>query len=168
MNSEYQVELRKLSINARSAVALLVCEEYFRKYEMEDRLTRDFLEHLWEWPVVKDFEAWEKSRPSLVNYGLGEDASPELLKIVSGAGLDERKIREIISNTVEVLWGSFWGAAEDNQSFKALIGCIESSGLVKLPVLTPFKFSTFSDGDGWGIAITTQDRDYWRYNAVFL
>ncbi|MCG6305479.1 hypothetical protein K6U21_15040 [Vibrio vulnificus] len=39
---------------------------------------------------------------------------------------------------------------------------ISASGIEQLPVLTPFKFSLFSQNDGWGDKITPQDLEFWR------
>jgi hypothetical protein len=47
-------------------------------------------------------------------------------------------------------------------SLKALSAVLSSSKLDKLPILAPFKFSLFSDMDGWGEKVTKEDRDFWR------
>ncbi|MGU3796414.1 hypothetical protein [Vibrio diabolicus] len=68
----------------------------------------------------------------------------------------------LVGGVTDILWGSFWGAAENEQSMVALENVISASGIEQLPVLTPFKFSLFSQNDGWGDKITPQDLEFWR------
>lgn len=167
MNSEYFRELRKLSLTAREAVALLVCEQYFHIHNLHCDETREFLSYMWEWPIISDFESWEKRRPLLVNFGLGNDLSNSMTKTLASASIEEGNFRLVVGGTVEILWGSFWGAAEDDASFNSLNSMIQASGLKQYPVLTPFKFSVYADGDGWGNSISIQDRNFWRKSAVY-
>ena len=167
MNSEYLSELRKLSLTARAAIALLVCEKYFESHNIRNKDTVEFLNFMWELPIVVDFEQWETNRPVLVNFGLGDEISESMAEALELSSADQSNFRAVVSGTVEILWSSFWGAAEDEVSNQALNSVIQSSRLKYYPVLTPFKFSTFVEGDGWGKPISTQDRDFWRERAKY-
>ncbi|MHA2743444.1 hypothetical protein ACXZ7S_27020, partial [Vibrio harveyi] len=59
-------------------------------------------------------------------------------------GIGESQFRTIVGGVTDILWGNFWGAAENEQSMAALESVISASGIEQLPVLTPFKFSLFS------------------------
>ena len=167
MNSEYVHELRKLSLKAREAVALLVCEKYFLNHDLRHEEISEFFSYMWEWPLISDFETWEKQRPLLVDFGLGDDLTDEFSNALASSSIEETQFRSVVSGTVEILWGSFWGASEDDASFNSLISVIKASGLEQYPVLTPFKFSVFTDADGWGKRISIQDRDFWRSSAAY-
>jgi len=167
MNIDYFQEIRKLSLTARVGVALVVCERYFELNKLLHAETREFLDYLWEWPVVSDFDSWEKSRTDLVNYGLGDEISKAMTELLVRSEVNESNFRRVVAGTVEILWGSFWGAAEDEQSYESLVSVLNSSGLERNPVLTPFKFCTFDIADGWGPPVSSQDRDFWRKYASF-
>ena len=168
MKAEYLSECRKLSLTARSAVGLLVVEEYFRSKNIRTKDTEEYLNYMWEWPVVVDFDSWESNRPFLVNYALGDVPSTELMLQLETIGLSESLFRNVVSGPVEILWGSFWGAAENDSSHNVLAETIRSSGLEQLPVLTPFKFSVFNKDDGWGKPVTKEDRDFWRDSVKYV
>ncbi len=166
-NAEYLKECRRLSLTARACVALLVCDKYSSAHQFRTNDTDTFFEYLWEWPVVNDFDSWEQQRPFLVNFALGDEATEELIEEIKSAGIEESVFRTIISGPVEILWGSFWGAAEDDLSLTDLNNTIEASRLPTLPILTPFKFSRFDTNDGWGEQLSKQDRDFWRESARY-
>lgn len=161
----YISQCRMLSLTARMAIALLVFERFCKERQLEGRLLVEFSDHLWKWPLIDgpdQFDPWEKSRPELVNFGLGDEASNELASVLESASLEESEFRQIVEGVVEILWASFWGAAEDELSIQALQTVIKRSNMSHLPSLTPFKFSRFSDGNGWGEKISLQDCEFWR------
>jgi len=167
MNTEYLTEIRKLSLTARAAIAVLVCEKYFKIHNLQNKDTADFLKYMWEWPVVADFEKWERIRPFLVNFGLGDEISESMAQALALESVEQSNFRAVVSGTVEILWSSFWGAAEDEISYQALNLVLQTSGLKHYPVLTAFKSSTFVEGDGWGKPISIQDRDFWRESTKY-
>lgn len=161
----YLAQCKKLSLTARAAVALKIFQAYCCARNVEDQSINEFFEYLWKWPLIEgpdQFEPWEQSRPLLVNYGLGEPANEEIIRLTSEHHIDENDFREMISGIVEILWGSFWGGAEDELSFSALQNVIKVSRLENLPALTPFKFSQFSENSGWGNKLSPEDCEYWK------
>lgn len=161
----YLESCRKLSLTARMAIALLVFERFCAESKIHHSLFSELSDYLWKWPLIDgpdQFEPWESARPELVNYALGDEASRELVAALDKAQIEESRFRKITEGLVEILWGSFWGASEDELSMKALETVIASSKVEKLPSLTPFKFSLFSDMSGWGEKLTVEDRNYWR------
>ena len=98
----------------------------------------------------------------MINYGLGDQANEEIQTLLSEYNIDEYRFRRIISGIVEILWGNFWGGSEDELSLQHLYEVIKFSQVENLPTLTPFKFSRFSDGNGWGQKITAEDCEFWK------
>ncbi|EGQ8241618.1 hypothetical protein ACUT8K_000496 [Vibrio parahaemolyticus] len=163
--SYYIDECKRLSITGRSAISLLIFERFCLLNELNALEINEFLDYLWKWPLVDgpdEFEPWEANRVTLVNCGLGDDFSEDLLNTLTLSGVSEYQFRSILGGIIEILWGSFWGAAENEQSMVALENVISASDLEQLPVLTPFKFSLFSQNGGWGDKITSQDLEFWR------
>lgn len=162
---KYLEQCRKLSLTARMAIALLVFERFCGENKIEFSQIKELSDYLWQWPLIDgpdQFEPWESSRPELVNYGLGDEPSTHVLSALGAVQIEESRFRNVVGGLVEILWGSFWGAAENELSFKALSTVLFSSKLEKLPALTPFKFSLYSDMNGWGEKIEKEDRDFWR------
>ena len=163
----YLQQCKELSLTARLAIALLIFEKYCKNHKLKDSLIDDLSDYLWKWPLidgVEQFNSWEQSRPQLVNFGLGDEASDKLKSILEFSDVNQSAFRGIVSNIVEILWVSFWGAAEDDLSIQALSTVIKSSKLSILPPLTPFKFSQFCDGNGWGKKVFKEDCDFWRHS----
>jgi hypothetical protein len=172
INSEkYIDDVKDLSLTARVCVAVLIFEKYCIDKQLIDSQIDEFINYIWEWPLINDpdqFVTWEQRKVELVNYGLGEDCSPEFKDKLKEADIDEIVFRSFVSSIVEILWGSFWGAAENNQSFESFIKVMKYGNLSTFPVLTPFKFSKFCDGDGWGINLNKIDRDFWRNQVLYI
>jgi len=162
---KYIEQCEELSLTARMAVALKVFQIYCKNRGIENQLVTDFFAYLWKWPLIDgsdQFEPWEQSRTYLVNFGLGDPANDEIETLLSEHGIEEYEFRDIVSSVVEILWGSFWGACEDELSLQALACVINRCKVENPPSLTPFKFSRFSDMSGWGNKITTLDCEYWK------
>jgi len=162
---------KKLSLTARFAVGLVVFEHFCRDKQIESTQVKIFCDYLWDWPLIQysdQFDTWENARPELVNCGLSDPLSAEMLSILADCGIDESCFRSLLTGLVDILWSSFWGAAEDNLSLHALESVLRASRLEAYPVLTPFKFSQFVDGHGWGEEVTIEDRDFWRYGVKFV
>jgi hypothetical protein len=59
------------------------------------------------------------------------------------------------------LWGSFWGASNDELSLTSLKTVIELTSLEKLPKIEIYH-SQFCDMHGWGNKISRDDYERWR------
>lgn len=161
----YLLQCRYLSLTARMAIALLVFELFCAERQLDGSLITEFSEYMWEWPLIREpseFDPWERARPELVNYGLGDLASSGLVSMLESAQTDESDFREMVGGVVEILWGSFWGAANDELSMRCLETVLKRSKVLCLPPLTPFKFSRFSDRHGWGEHVLYEDCQFWR------
>lgn len=152
---------KELSLTARVAAALLIFERYCRFKAIESQELEDFLDYMWEWPRA-EFEAWEARKPALVNAGLGDPLPPQLAAQLEARGIGIHGFATAVGGLVEILWGSFWGAAEDDGSLKALQCVVAQTHTGLLPPLTPLRFSRFVEGNGWGIGLTVQDHQYWQ------
>lgn len=164
---KYLEQCRNLSLTARMAIALLVFERFCKENKIEFEQIKDLSDYLWQWPLIDgpdQFKSWESSRPELVNYALGDEASTYILSALSAINIEESRFRNVVGGLVEILWSSFWGAAENELSLKSLSNVLSSSQLEKFPTLTPFKFSLYSDMNGWGKKVEKEDRDFWRYS----
>ena len=166
---KYLDQCKALSLTARFAIALLVCEKFCKNNDLQIFQIKELSDYLWQWPLIDgpdQFEPWERSRPELVNYGLGDEPSNQALSELVKRGISEHRFRNIVGSLTEILWSSFWGAAEDESSIKFLRNVIYSCKIEPLPVLTPFRFSLFTDGEGWGRKLTIEDRDFWRNSQI--
>ncbi|WP_253184461.1 hypothetical protein [Vibrio harveyi] len=109
MNS-YTSECKRLSINARAAIGLLVFERFCVLHGLELHDNQEFLEHLWDWFVIDgpdEFEPWESKRPTLVNCGLGDEFPEDLRLSLAQNGIGESQFRTIVSGVTDILWSSF-------------------------------------------------------------
>ncbi len=162
----YLDQCRKLSLTARSAIALVVFKGFCEKNNISGQALDDFLDYMWEWPVIDgadQFTPWEDSKPSLVNFGLGDEESTVISDLLKNTSIKDYQFRSIVAGVVEILWGSFWGASENDLSLQALKAVLNLTNTSNLPSLTPFKFSKFKDDSGWGKSeISKSDRDFWR------
>ena len=161
----YLEKCSELSLTARVAIALKVFDGFCAENSLSSPLINEFTNYLWEWPLIdgpEQFTLWESSKPFLVNYGIGDDVNSELNLLLSESRVNESRFRKIIGGIVEILWGSFWGGCENEQSLNSLNIVIEQSSVQDLPNLTPFKFSKFSDNGGWGNQVILEDVIYWK------
>ena len=161
----YIEQCNELSLTARVAIALKVFDGFCAENSLSSPIIDEFTDYLWKWPLIDgpdQFTPWESSKPFLVNYGIGDETNFELNLLLSESCINEFRFREIVGGIVEILWGSFWGGCENEQSLNSLNKVIEHSSIQDLPNLTPFKFSKFSDNGGWGNKVVLEDVIYWK------
>jgi hypothetical protein len=161
----------QLSLVARLGVALCCFEGYCREAALRSGSIRGFVEYMWEWPLRMSpglFEEWEAKRTSLVEMGLGDDAPPDVAVELQERRIDPGEFRELVEGIVEIIWGSFY-AAPDNEGSQGelarVISICRRRG-VRPPPLTVFAASRFADDHGWGRTITSEERDYWRRSTA--
>lgn len=128
----------------------------------------EFLDYLWECPFLfagDQFLEWEERKPDLVYYAFGDEIEDEeeLAKQLNAAGVSEPRFRGIVCFLVEILWSSFFAAADDKGSMRYLKTVISSTDAHNLPPLNLFHISKFADEKGWGKPITEADWNLWRY-----
>ncbi|OAI22394.1 MULTISPECIES: hypothetical protein [Methylomonas] len=162
---DFLEECRSLSLTARLLLALMIFERFCVQKGIVHTEIEQFVEYLWQWPAINgpdEFNPWENSRPHLVNYGLGDEIHKEVLSNLEAKGVSEQSFRDIVSGVVEILWGNFWGAPDDDGSFRMLRQVVEAAKVDPLPSITPFKFSRFLDNSGWGQRPTVSDYTFWK------
>ncbi|MGO2478530.1 MAG: hypothetical protein ACTH7Q_09230 [Pseudoalteromonas sp.] len=167
----YIEQCKALSLTARVSIALKIFECFCNENSLKHPMIAEFQNYLWQWPLIDgadQFESWESDRPFLVNYGIGDDSTIELETLLSKADISEPRFHKIVASVVGILWGSFWGACEDEQSLDSLATVVELSKIEYLPNLTPLKFSLFSDNNGWGYKLNAEDVTYWRNYRNFV
>lgn len=160
----FLAECRSLSLTARVALALLIFERFCSERLLRSAHVEEFLTHLWQWPQITgpdQFTPWEAARPALVNYGLGDELPEIVAQEIALAGVPEKQFRTLVSGVVEILWGSFWGAASDKLSFESLRTVVVQVESALLPSLTPFRCSRFSDRNGWGVMLSAEEYASW-------
>ena len=145
-------ECRSLSITARAMLAALVFERFCVEHDLGGSELDAFLSHHWGWLDVglggADFSTWERAQPAL--------------PLLESHHVLEHRFRTAAEQVVATLWASFYGAAEDEVTFRSLQSVVEHARPRELPPLTPFKFSRFQEGAGWGASLTRADRDCWH------
>ncbi len=167
---EYIEQCKELSLTARLAVSLIVFQRYCSANRLQSPEITAFCNYLWKWPMVhaggaEQFIPWERARTALVQVGLGDPLSAELRALLAARGIDEGAFREVVQGVVEILWGSFWGAADGPFSLRMLRNVIVHSGIADMPPLAPFRISRFQDGGGWGKRLQPEDLACWRQHA---
>lgn len=161
----------KLSLPARLAVALHCFERYCRAKGLRHGLIDTFIERLWELPCALRFADWEKPLPQLVHVafevGRGEAFPNEILDLLASAGVLEKEFGQLLVSTVDIIYGSAYGASNDVGSLKSLelVLCVATSVGVAPPPAQPFLISLFGVRHGWGLVLDPNQRDIWRHRA---
>lgn len=156
-----------LSLTARLAVGLHCFTKYCTARNLRSRELDEFLDYLWQWPTIAtpgQFVPWESSKTSLVHFGLGGELSEEMRAALSRASVSEDDFRTLVSAIVEILWGSFFGAADDEGSLAYLASIIAISARCQVapPRASTFASSRMADHGGWGIPLTQEQCGLWR------
>lgn len=158
-----------LSLRARAAVALTIFEDYRRARGLEHPEIEAFKDHLW-WYVstaVDDnssFEGWRSGGPPLVEVGLGDEYPAGFETFLASRGVPEGEFRQALSGTTEVLYGSFYGAADDagsRRDLRELWAVAEPLG-VPCPDPNRFNGSQWADRGGWGLLPSPEVLARWR------
>jgi hypothetical protein len=125
-----------------------------------------FLDDLWVFPLVDSdrWDQWENAHPTLVHVGLGDLWPDEFEKWLTTHHVDPQHFRRLLGNVVEVVFSSFYGAADDKLSLEYLLEvlAIVAEVGVNPPPLAKFGCSLFVDGHGWGRRLSAEERDGWR------
>ncbi len=158
-------EVRSLSISARFGLAMCFVNEFAHRHSISGPAIDVFRRQLWECPVLG------RSRMALDKW-IGVDVplltAGDRSTVDDLHGLDDldlavqQRFGKILELTYDLLTMSFYGAGEDEGTFVALRTIYERSRPDALPSVTPFKFSKFEIGDGWGGDVSDADYDYWR------
>lgn len=167
MNRKNLKEAKSLSLIARLAVALHCFEGCCNAWGLESPLIREFLDYMWEWPVKMTaacFGEWESKSAALVEFGLGGEIPGELKGLPENAGVTKDLFGHLTQNTVEIIWGSFYGASDNEGSLEELasVMAVASACGFTPPALEEFGESRFKDKHGWGCVLTREQRDRWR------
>ncbi len=161
----YLEKCKELSLTAREAIALHCFEKYCEKKQLKCSLIDEAIEYLWKWPLIDgpdEFEPWESNKPALINYGLGAPIPTDVEKVLKIHEVDEKEFKRIVQSLITILWGSFWGASEDELSLNSLKTIIELTSIEKIPKIKTYQVSKFGDMNGWGNKISKDDYELWR------
>ena len=160
-------ELQHVSLTARLVVALHCFEHYCHLRQLIAPETTVFLDYLWEFPIEDGpaaFRAWESRQPDLVTVGLGGDFPDTCLAWLDAAGISTNEFHQLLEHTVEIVYGSFYGAAANEDSLMHLhhvLTITKQTGRIT-PLLLQFTLSRFADRQGWGNRVSGVERDSWR------
>src|SRR5215470_2644254 len=95
---------------------------------------------------------WERRQPELVTVGLGGAIPNTSFVWLDDAGITADAFRRLVEHTVEIVYGSFYGAANDDEAFMHLqhvLRMTEQAGHIT-PLLSLVAQSRFVDRHGWG------------------
>lgn len=160
----YREQLQTLSIHARFGVALRIFERYVRVRGIEDDSVWAFLEHMWQFPMALNKDAWEKKRGDLADFGLGDEVPEELEEELASLGIDEDYFDVWTTCVVEIAWGSVLHGPQLEESMKhllCLVDMAEETGL-GLPKLASYLVSTYDQNDGWGEVVDMATQLKWQ------
>jgi hypothetical protein len=156
-----------LSLTARLAVALHCFADYCRARAIDHPAVAAFLDDLWEFPAIsgpEEFRPWEKNHPILVNVALGDEYPRWFKEFLEEIDIPAEEFRELIGNVAEIIFGNFYGVADDRGSLECLrkvMSIVRKHGITA-PPRKRFANSRFCDAGGWGIPLTMSERDKWR------
>jgi hypothetical protein len=165
--SNYTNNYRKLSLIARTAVALVCFERYCQTKGLRHPMIDAFLNQMWELPCIKSLPDWESHNCELVHFALGDPLPREMLEALNSAGISEGEFRQLVENCVEIFYCSAYAASDNAGSLQALdqVLCVTSNVGVTPPPVQPFLLSLFDDAHGWGKKLSPDQRDGWRFRA---
>jgi hypothetical protein len=153
-------------LTARLAIALHCFSHYCEKNDLAHPAISSFLDDLWEFPVIDSerWNEWESNHPELVLAALGDKWPQAFGTFLVAHGVGAVEFRTLLQNLVEIVFSSFYGAADDYQSYECLrkVVVITTEDGADLPPLAPFQISLFADRGEWGRQLTVAERDSWR------
>jgi hypothetical protein len=159
--------LAQLSLAARLAIALHCFEQYCQAHRLSSPAIVEFLDYLWQFPTIhgpEAFRSWERKQPLLVDIGLGGYFPEGYSEWLQDAGIEPAEFRALLEHTVEIVYGSFYGASDDSGSLTHLqhvLDLTKQAGITP-PPLSHFAHSRFADRHGLGNTLSVAERDRWR------
>ena len=158
-----------LSLTARLAIGLHCFTDYCQTRELKHTEIDAFLDDMWGLPLAitspEAFTAWEEKHPHLVEVGLGDEFSDEFQAVLRHKNISPQELRHIIESVIEIVFASFYGAPQNQQSLDSLRSVIAATtgyGVTPAPP-SLFAASLFADNHGWGKPLTGSMRDQWRF-----
>ncbi|MCA9107488.1 MAG: hypothetical protein KDA83_18880 [Planctomycetales bacterium] len=158
-----------LSLTARLAIGLHCFTDYCQTRELKHTEIDAFLDDMWGLPLAitspEAFTAWEEKHPHLVEVGLGDEFSDEFQAVLRHKNISPQELRHIIESVIEIVFASFYGAPQNQQSLDSLRSVIAATTGYGVPPAPPslFAASLFADNHGWGKPLTGSMRDQWRF-----
>jgi hypothetical protein len=160
-------ELSSLSLSGRLAVALHLFEGYCERRGLDHPELQTFVDSLWRsiGPIgPEEVKKWEAEQPPLVGAGLGWEYPSGFEEYLDSHEVPELEFRSVLCWTTEVLYGSLYGAADDQGSLRfleALADKVEEFS-VPWPDIQRFASSRWIDRSGWGNPLTSEELARWR------
>ncbi|MDB9741828.1 hypothetical protein OAB00_03125 [Akkermansiaceae bacterium] len=167
--TDYLTQLKPLSVHARFAIGLRLFERYVRLRGLEDESIWEFLEHMWEFPLLSSVEEkliWGEKRGELADHGLGDELPEELEEEMYSLAINEDYVEIWISNVTELAWTNLLQGPQDEESlcFLKRICILTIISKMGVPDLQPYQTNLFSDNNGWGNTPTLQELASWQSN----
>jgi hypothetical protein len=143
-------DFRQLSMNARLAAALLISTRWLERVGIHDSELDALVEHLWAWLTVTPdtFDAWYESEPALVLVGLGGELPDRLTANCTAHGIEPERLAALLRGLTEIVYGSLFGAADDEGSLAELgtVAAVVGQHGLALPPSGLFADSPISEG----------------------
>lgn len=165
-------EYTALSLTARLAIGLHCFTDYCQARGLKHTEIDAFLDDLWGFPLAitspEAFTEWEDEHPHLVEVGLGDEFSDEFQAALRHQNISPQELRHIIESLIEIVFSSFYGASQNQQSLDSLCSVIAATSGFGVTPAPPHLFaaSVFADNHGWGKPLTESMRDQWRFGGV--
>ena len=160
-------DYRSLSLTARLAVALRCFASYCDLKDLHHPSIGALLNDLWEVPVIDSqrWDDWENNHPPRVQTALGDDWPEHFEEFLVQHGTNPEQLRSLISAVVEIVFSSFYGAADDELAHRYVSKVLQIVGPLNVNPPPPSLFveSQFRDRGGWGRPISLAERDSWRF-----
>ncbi|NMM50903.1 hypothetical protein [Marinigracilibium pacificum] len=167
MNKENLVEVVKtISIRGRFAFGMVCIEQFIKENQLNNNLLNEIIDVLWEFTSSNELDIWEEK----INYLIPEHVLSHHTKFISSFDkyLNNKDFKEIyklyksldktflimIKKVLEIGTGNLYGGTGKFSKWTLDptidIANLAEFRLVNIPNIEDFKFSSFSENNGWG------------------
>lgn len=168
LTTEFELAVLELSVSSRLALAMCHVNALTHTLYGNLRKLAVYSDHLWGCPLLganaESFPEWFEREPAIARAVRLADFEGFWSEF-RGPADPAASVFDVLQPTSNILDSCFWGAAENEATFELFKRVRSKSGIAAFPSLTPFKFSKFDDGHGWGTRMEKKDQDFWRWYA---
>ncbi|MBG6163531.1 hypothetical protein IWQ48_004370 [Labrenzia sp. EL_13] len=164
--NEFLNDAHLCSIRARFGLAMCLLNEFANRHQIAGKAFNEFRKELWEspllWASIGDAVPWYENLKAFDEREISSENAFGANDPISTSSNDIIRFVNAAKNTESVLLISFYFAADNEGTLELLKNVAEICRPPELPPTTPFKFSTFSQGSGWGPKLHLKDLRFWR------
>ncbi|MES0811118.1 hypothetical protein ABLO27_16650 [Roseibium sp. SCPC15] len=162
--NEFLDDAHLCSITARFGLAMCFVNEFANRHQITGNVLDEFRKNMWESPIFSvafgDAVTWYENLKPFEDCKLSSEEALGLKDSISSN--DFGRFVKATKLSYDLLLMSFYFDADNEGTLENLKRVAEICRPSELPPTTPFKFSTFSQGNGWGPKLPLADLRFWR------